>query len=112
MKFENALEYCKSLKMSLAVPENRKSSDMLKELTGGTFFLGITDKDNEGDFRSIYSNKSITFFDWNGRDTHFTVNRSLFPFFTFWQKTVCFFEFLSIFKITILTRISLFYELF
>ena len=69
MKFDKALDYCKSMKMSLAVPENRKSSDMLKELTGGSFFLGITDKDSEGDFRSIYSNKSISFFDWIGRDT-------------------------------------------
>ena len=69
MKFDKALDYCKSMKMSLAMPENRKSSDMLKELTGGSFFLGITDKDSEGDFRSIYSNKSISFFDWIGRDT-------------------------------------------
>ena len=82
MKFDKALDYCKSMKMSLAVPENRKSSDMLKELTGGSFFLGITDKDIEGDFRSVYSNKSISFFDWNGRDTTFIYENLSFYFLT------------------------------
>ena len=51
--------------MTLPVPEDGATNEALFNITGGSFYLGITDTTVEGDFRNIYTNTTITFSAWN-----------------------------------------------
>ena len=60
-----AKSYCDDLGMTLPVPEDQATNDALYDITGGNFYLGISDAAVEGDFRNIYTDTTITFSAWN-----------------------------------------------
>ena len=66
MNAVQAQSYCADLGMQLPVPEDQVTNDALFDITGGNFYLGISDVDVEGDFRNIYTDTTITFSAWNG----------------------------------------------
>ena len=67
-----AKSYCDDLGMQLPVPEDQATNDAFYDITGGNFYLGISDAAVEDDFRNIYTDTTITFSAWN--------NVSLFVF--------------------------------
>ena len=51
--------------MQLPVPVDQAMNDALYDITGGSFYLGISDETVEDDFRNIYTDTTITFANWD-----------------------------------------------
>ena len=51
--------------MQLPVPVDQAMNDALYDITGGGFYLGISDETVEDDFRNIYTDTTITFANWD-----------------------------------------------
>ena len=51
--------------MQLPVPVDQAMNDALYDITGGGFYLGISDETVEDDFRNVYTDTTITFANWD-----------------------------------------------
>ena len=65
MDFNRAKSYCDDLGMQLPVPVDQAMNDALYDITGGNFYLGISDATVEDDFRNVYTDTTITYSNWN-----------------------------------------------
>ena len=65
MAFNTAKSFCDDLGMQLPVPVDQAMNDALYDITGGNFYLGISDAAVEDDFRNVYTDTTITFSNWN-----------------------------------------------
>ena len=65
MAFNTAKNFCDNLGMQLPVPVDQAMNDALFDITGGNFYLGISDAKVEGDWRNIYTDTAITYANWN-----------------------------------------------
>ena len=50
--------------MEIPVPTHKEANDALLQVTGGNFYLGITDNETEGTYKNIYTNREIEFENW------------------------------------------------
>ena len=51
--------------MQIPVPTDQEANDALLQVTGGNFFLGITDEEIEGMFKNIYTKKKVQYENWS-----------------------------------------------
>ena len=65
MDFIQAKTFCDGLGMQLPVPVDQAMNDALYDITGGSFYLGISDETVEDDFRNVYTDTTITFANWD-----------------------------------------------
>lgn len=66
--YDTLRTYCSDMGMEIPVPLDEESNRALTQVTGGNFFLGITDEETEGTFKNIYTNTEIEYENWNRRE--------------------------------------------